>query len=238
MFSDKKKLTDQDHNKDYECFDLSVEAEDQQDKRSYASPKMNEEPFYALEESQEANLSFEGLFDQNKDHFLTCLNQAEVNQARFIQQLNANLEHVMPNVSLAPWAMVPGSVWKSQAAPLLFLKCRLLPTDKWNMFLMPADFDSACTLNMPVHPGAEASVLNDAFTDFLMDLDAEFKGPFDQLLAGKSLAMLRSEETFSSVVNQVKARIIHQARKLTASYFGESVFERHEELFGPHLGQR
>lgn len=238
MFSDKKNPSHHRPNTDYESFDLTVSLDKSRDGKSRPSALFEEEEAFQFELSDMTNRSFDLIFEQHQEKFLECLKDAEVEQARFIQKLNASLEDRLAGVTLTPWAMVPGSIWQSKAAALLFLKCRLLPTDRWNMFLMPADFESGCALSMPVHPGAEASVLNDAFTDFLFKLDAEYSDAFDQLLAQKSLALLQTEETFSSVVNQVKARIIHQARKLTASYFGESVFERHEELFGAYLGQR
>lgn len=136
---------------------------------------------------------------------------------------------------MAPYAMLPWSLWQTEFAQMLMVVCEYYPTQSWNTMLLAEDERSSAVLGLPVHPGAYPHNLQATailyLTEYRKTMDAAHRQA-DEALAQGELGM----RAFGKAVDDLKANVAALAHILAGHTFGDEVYDRHLEMFGKMLG--
>lgn len=170
-----------------------------------------------------------GLIDSRIDRALAA-------QKQYMDELNVNLNEVAPGVSVAPWSMVPWTVWHGQAAPFLLIVCNMYPPEKWNMFLMPANDASSYALSMPRHPFGEIKGIEENCTRLLLELYEKHQVVFNETSIALEKGDLSTLDAYGQSRIETQTMVVKLAHAITADVFGQEVYDRQKQLFSEQLG--
>ena len=156
-----------------------------------------------------------------------------------VDEMNAMVAKVnahIPNVTVAPWAVIPWSIWKDQNAHFL-MRLKFLPCSPWNNMLLAADAKSSEFLGLPVHPRAALSGLHENLTRMIDELRSDACDELERNLAAISRGDLSILDRYERFKNDQFQKLFALTRHLQHHVYGEVVCARHDELFGVGLSK-
>lgn len=142
----------------------------------------------------------------------------------------------MPGVSVAPWAIIPWSVWEGLNAEFL-IKTDFCPSSPWNNMLLPADAESAAVLGLPEHPRATQPGLAENLMRMVDALRIEYRDEWDRdfaAITGGDYSVLARQEALK---NDRFKKLFALVRYVSNDVFGDAACARHDELFGIGLDE-
>lgn len=153
-------------------------------------------------------------------------------QTRFVERINGQLP---AGTTVAPYAMVPWSIWHGRFGQMLMVCAEFYPAQPWNTMLLAEDERSSFVLDLPKHPGAYPPQLQPAMEKHL----AEFETALNEAREYTDRSMASGEmdvKVFGDALHVLKRDVIAMANTFASITFGEEVYDKHLEMFGPTLG--
>ena len=144
-----------------------------------------------------------------------------------VAKVNAHI----PGVTVAPWAMIPWSVWEGPNAEFL-IKSDFMPSSPWNNMLLAADAESAAFFGLPQHPRAAHVGLAEHLTGLIDELRAASRDDIERNLAAISRGDFSVLDRYEELKTDRFQKLLQLARYVAADVFGAEVCARHDELFG------
>ena len=144
-----------------------------------------------------------------------------------VAKVNAHI----PGVTVAPWAMIPWSVWEGPNAEFL-IKSDFMPSSPWNNMLLAADAESSAFFGLPEHPRAAHQGLAENVTQLIDELRAASRGETERNLAAISSGDFSVLDRYEQLKTDRFQKLLQLARYVATEVFGAEVCARHDELFG------
>ncbi|APE29172.1 hypothetical protein BMF35_a2343 [Aurantiacibacter gangjinensis] len=153
-------------------------------------------------------------------------------QTSFVERINGQLPK---GTTVAPYAMLPWTLWHGQFGQLLMVNCEYYPAQPWNTMLLAADERSSFVLDLPVHPGAYPANLVPSAEKHLAEFQEELSAAKDY--TDRSMQTGEMDVTvFGKALDDVRRNVLAMANTFAAISLGDDVYERHLAMFGKALG--
>jgi hypothetical protein len=180
-----------------------------------------------------------GFLPDDPKNLALTLHRARAMEDAATARMNAIVAKVNAHVSglsVAPWAMIPWSVWQGLNAEYL-IKRDCLPSSPWNNLLLPDDAASSEFLGLPQHPRAAQPGLDEQLTRLIDELRLEARDEFDVTGAALSRGDWSALDRHEAFRNDQFTKVFALARYIANDVFGKAVCDRHDEHFGYGLSE-
>lgn len=166
-----------------------------------------------------------------KDHLQAKHDALYEQEKEFLKKVNAQLP-----CEVAPWAMIPWSVWQGQHADFLMTVLDLYPVGPWNLMLLPADDRGAMLLGLPRHPMSVDPEQVVAAERIIGEIRADVEKAQAQARQSDGTGRTDGLAELGAVVDRAKDELCALAFLIGKKAFGDAVWDRHMQVFGSMLG--
>lgn len=118
-----------------------------------------------------------------------------------------------PGCEVAPWALIPASVWTGEIGQFLMNECAFHPCHSLNNMLLATNVYTAQTLNLAMYPSREMPLIREECNRLIGELLIDNRTQNDHVRMVVSLAQYNG-----------------------SMVLGEAAWKRHNALFGIGLG--